>query len=277
MAQVREADATCTTDRPAEIPAKARKIYDANLERRPVDFVIVGNSSQCLIRLPDSCMIVKPGFMAGATGGGRFAEYHYTDVTGIELNTGFVNAVMAITTPAAQGNSKDFFSSGKYRSHFEASNCLPGAKALFLNSENAAKIKELRLRISAAKTVAPGADKPQVAPTAADLVDQLRGLAELRDDSILTPKEFDEAKQKILGALQNRPRDPQGSQSRPGAGVRADSCKPDFLHEHEQLPTVARCPNWLHSSRDLTVHLVTGPGLPPGPCARASYFRPSCR
>lgn len=182
------------------IPAKSKKIYDANSGSKAVDFVIVGSSSQCLVALPQSCIIVKPGFMAGATGGGRFTEFHYTDITGIEVNTGIVNAVVEVTTPAYQGKSKDFWSGGKDEDPFRVSNCLPGSKSLFCQGEGAARIEQLRVLVRKAKqvhaTAAPAATAPVV-----DHAEKIRKLAQLRADGILTAAEFDEAKQKILGSL----------------------------------------------------------------------------
>jgi hypothetical protein len=181
----------------AQIPPKARKIYDANHGPANIEFVIVGNSSQCLVALSQSCIIVKPGFMAGATGGGRFTEFHYADITGIEVNTGMINAVLEVTTPAYQGRSKDFWSAGKNEDPFKVSNCLPGSKALFCQGEGAARIEELRNRVRQAKQ---HARSPAPTP-AVDPAEQIRKLAELRDTGILTEAEFAEAKARIIGAL----------------------------------------------------------------------------
>jgi hypothetical protein len=183
-----------------QIPAKAKRIYDVNSGAKAVDFVIVGNSSQCLVALPESCIIVKPGFMAGATGGGRFTEFHYTDITGIEVNTGIVNAVVEVTTPAYQGKSKDFWSGGKNEDPYKVSNCLPGSKSLFCQGEGAARIERLRDRVRKAKR-APAGAAPQATAPVVDHAERIRQLAQLRDEGILTAAEFDEAKQKILGSL----------------------------------------------------------------------------
>lgn len=181
----------------SQIPAKARKVYDANRGSTDVDFIIVGTSSQCLIALTESCIIVKAGFMAGATGGGRFTEFHYSDITGIEVNTGMMSAVLEVTTPAYQGRSKDFWSSGKNEDPWKVSNCLPGSKALFCQGEGAERIEELRRRVRQAKQTSP-----TVTPAAAvDPAEQIRKLAELREAGVLTLEEFDEAKRRILEAM----------------------------------------------------------------------------
>lgn len=180
-----------------EIPAKARVVYEANNGSRFVDFVIEGAGSQCLVALRESCIIVKPGIMAGATGGGRFTEFHYSDITGIEVNTGMLSAVLEVTTPAYQGRSKDYWRAGPNTDPFKVSNCLPGSKPLFCQGLGASRIEELRSRVRQAK------QRPQSATSSpsTDPAEQIRKLAELRDAGILSPEEFDEAKRKILEAM----------------------------------------------------------------------------
>ena len=177
------------------IPAKARKIYDANGGSKAVEFVLGGSSSQCLVGLASSCIIVKPGFMAGATGGGRFTEFHYSDITGVEVNTGIMNAVLEITTPAYQGRSKDFWSSGKNEDPFKVSNCLPGTKALFTQGVGAGIVESLRRRVREAKNPVSQAAPPM------DPAEQIRKLAELRAAGILSEEEFAEAKGRLIRSL----------------------------------------------------------------------------
>ena len=189
-----EVSAEAAIDPYLQIPAKARKIYDANRGSTHVDFVIEGLSSQCLVALPESCIIVKPGFMAGVLGDGRFTEFHYADVTGIEVAAGVLTAVLEVTTPAYQGKSRDCRSVGKNSDPFKVSNCLPGGKPLFCQGEGAARIEELRRRARQAKKT-----PPNTTPLAAtDQAEHIRKLAELRDAGILTPEAYDDVKQKTL-------------------------------------------------------------------------------
>lgn len=46
-----------------EIPSDTKKVYDAIRGFRSIDALIVGSNHQCLVALPDSCIIVKPSLM----------------------------------------------------------------------------------------------------------------------------------------------------------------------------------------------------------------------
>ena len=181
----------------ARLSEKARAIYDANGGPRAVDFVIEGLADQYLVALADSCVIVKPGLLAGAMGGGRFTEFPYADITGVEVNSGILNAVLEVTTPAYQGKAKDFWRMGRNSDPFKVSNCLPGNILLFNTSPGAEQIEELRRRVRESKRQGPSA----TAALGPDPTEQLERLAALREKGLLTDAEFTEAKRKILGAL----------------------------------------------------------------------------
>lgn len=173
---------------------KARRLYDAQIGDPHVRFVIAGLSDQCLVALDDRCIIVKPGFMAGATGGGRVTTFQYSDVTGIEVNTGWTTGVLEVLTPSYQGvGQRDYWSSQKNESPYQVSNCLPLNKTLL--AQSAPLIEELRRSVSAAKD--RNHPSPQ-SPQARDLPAQLRELSALRDGGVLSDAEFEQAKARLL-------------------------------------------------------------------------------
>lgn len=169
-------------------------------------FVIGGGSTQgALAAFEDRCMIVKTGgmtgIMAGAAFGGRLATFHYSQVTGIEYNSGMFNGVLEILTPSYQGTAnKDFWrGTNKGRNAdsndpFTLSNCLPLDKATYKNVlPQIDQLRELVSRVHAPKGIVLPAET-----ASSSLADQLRELASLRDEGLLTEEEFAEQKRKLL-------------------------------------------------------------------------------
>ncbi|WP_165807277.1 SHOCT domain-containing protein [Nocardioides currus] len=172
----------------------------------------------------DRLAIVKTGamtsFMAGSLGGERSAVFHYTDITGIEYNSGLMNGVLEILTPSYSGSANKDFWRGSTKSRnanandpWTLSNTLPLAKAEYRSAGD--QITELRRRISIAKN--PGPSTPvstaNIAPAAATsapipppaglgegagLADQLAKLADLHQAGVLSDEEFAAAKQRLL-------------------------------------------------------------------------------
>src|SRR5438105_12481657 len=53
-----------------------------------VRFCIVGNNGQAIVALTERMLVVKKGFMAGASFGGRATSFNYSDVGAVQVNTG---------------------------------------------------------------------------------------------------------------------------------------------------------------------------------------------
>jgi hypothetical protein len=80
---------------------------------RPL-FIVAEGQAGGLVAFEDRCMIIKKGaltgWMAGSVGGGRVTTFMYTDITGLEYNSGWINGVLEILTPSYQGTAnKDFW------------------------------------------------------------------------------------------------------------------------------------------------------------------------
>lgn len=169
-------------------------------------FVLVSSgASGVLAAWDDRLAIVKTGaltsFMAGSLGGERSAVFHFTDITGIEYNSGIMNGVLEILTPSYSGGGNKDFWRGSTRSAnadsnnpFTLSNTLPLAKSEYRDA--AEPLGELRRRISAAKQRPTSAPAP--APAGSSLAEELIKLAGLRDAGVLTEEEFAAAKARLL-------------------------------------------------------------------------------
>jgi len=157
-----------------------------------VEFFLVGASDQAIVALKDRCLVLKSGFLAGSTFGGRATSFYYPDITSIEVNTGMMNGVIEICTAGHQGSTqKDYWSSDKNSDPFKVSNCIPIAKAQLPAFEP--YLKRLRDKINASKQVSA-----QAAATA-DLTVQLEKLGELKAAGVISEDEFTQAKRRLLG------------------------------------------------------------------------------
>ncbi len=158
-----------------------------------IRFALRGLNGQALVALQDRLLIIKPGFSAGALGGARVTTFYYSDITGVEANTGMMMGVIEVNTPAFPGTTtKDYWSQSRDRNPRLQSNCVPidrpGLKAF------QPYLAQLRQWIRESKQ---GAN--QSVPQAASLGDELQKLASLKESGVLTEEEFQQAKQRLIG------------------------------------------------------------------------------
>jgi Short C-terminal domain len=160
-----------------------------------------------LVAFDDRLAIIKTGgmtsFMAGSLGGERSATFHFSDITGIEFNSGFMNGVLEILTASYSGTANKDFWRGSNKSRnadsndpWTLSNCMPLLKAEY--NSYLVEINDLKSRVSRAKQVNSQVVAPQAAPATDGLVEQLQKLAGLRDSGVLSDDEFAAAKARLL-------------------------------------------------------------------------------
>lgn len=184
-----------------------------------------------LVAFEDRAVIIKTGgltgFMAGSLGGERSASFHFSDITGIEYNSGFVTGVLEVLTASYNGTANRDYWRGTAQSRnadsndpWTLSNCLPLSKAEY--TEYLPLLTELKARISASKKVIVRIEAAEVAaipaapaipaavPSAppasaitdfADLAEQLHTFAALRDSGVLTEEEFLQIKTRLIAGM----------------------------------------------------------------------------
>lgn len=166
--------------------------------------VITSSGAGVMAAFEDRLMIIKTGaitsWMAGSMGGGRSATFHYSDITGIEYNSGLMNGVLEVLTPSYSGTvAKDYWRGSSSSRNADASDPHTLSNTLPLTRQHHTQaqphLNDLRSRISAAKR--PTAAPPQQALVASSsLASQLADLAALRQTGVLTEEEFVAAKAK---------------------------------------------------------------------------------
>lgn len=146
------------------------------------------------------------GFMAGSLGGERAAVFHYSQVTGVEYNSGMMNGVLEVLTPSYDGsNNKDYWRGALDSRNADSndpwtlSNCLPLPKAEYTAA--LPHLTELRERIAMAKTPTVIVEVPEAkaVPATSTLADEIKQLSELMEAGVLSSEEFAQAKAKLIG------------------------------------------------------------------------------
>lgn len=155
----------------------------------------------------DRCMIVKvgamTGLMAGTLGGGRITTFHYSEITGIEYNSGMINGVLEVLTPSYQGTAnKDFWRATNQSRNADSndpwtlSNTLPVNKLLYQKA--LPRLNEMRAKLIDAKRPTVIMSFPAAGPSGGGFAEELSKLASLRDQGVLDESEFQAAKQAAL-------------------------------------------------------------------------------
>lgn len=183
----------------------------SNPDETPWLIVGGGLGEGCLVAFDDRLAIIKTGaitgLMAGAMGGERTTVIHFTDITGIEYNSGIMTGVLEVLTASYEGTkNKDFWrGTGAGRNAdsndpFVLSNTLPLVKSDY--KQGAKAIQQLRDRINRAKsretTVIANVTVPDGAASGAD---ELKKFADLLAAGAISQDEYDAAKRRILEAL----------------------------------------------------------------------------
>lgn len=210
--------------RPAEVSWPDTKVVGGRLSKKaslaigrqchgdePWMILVSGGSAGLLAAFADRLVIIKTGFMtsamAGSFGGERSAIFYFSDVTGLEYNSGMMSGVLEVLTASYNGTANRDYWRGSTKSRNADSNdpwTLSNTLPLMKTEYNAAlpQIGELRKRIAAAKNPTVNVTMPETvvpAAAAASLSDELRNLGELHAQGILSAEEFAAAKARLLG------------------------------------------------------------------------------
>jgi hypothetical protein len=179
-------------------------------EENPWLILVAPGGAGLLAAWDDRLAIIKTGaltgLMAGSLGGERCATFHFSDITGVEYNSGMISGVLEVLTASYSGTANRDFWRGSTASRnadsndpYTLSNTLPLPKHDYQRC--LPQVQELMQRIRKAKEPAIKAhSSPGVEPPKSGLASELKHLEELRDAGALTEEEFAMAKQKLLMA-----------------------------------------------------------------------------
>ena len=129
---------------------------------------------------------------------------HYSEMTGIQVNTGHLMGVLQVTSPSYPAVRADYWTSANKAtkagvdSATVAPNCIPIAKKQVTKWEPQLE----RLRQLIAEAHAPvKVTTPALVSSPPSAADRLKQLAELRDDGIISAEDFDAKKTQLLQEL----------------------------------------------------------------------------
>jgi hypothetical protein len=155
-----------------------------------IKVVIRGAHGQAIVGTDSRAFICKPGFMAGAAFGMELTSWSYRNVTGVQAHKGMLSGAVVLQAPGQTGNKTSYWSS-KDDNPTKAPNAIPVAGDWTEVNAGVARLREL----------IDAAHRPAAAPvptSSGGAADELRKLADLRDQGILTDEEFQAAKARVL-------------------------------------------------------------------------------
>lgn len=149
-----------------------------------------GSFGEALILTNLRLYIVKWGFMAGNTFGGRCNAFELKNITSVEFKKSLLTGSVEILTPATQNAQKSYW--GGNDSTVKADNIVSMQRDKFQLFSEAVKI--IRNKISESHQVGTINQNSEINDMA-----QLEKLAELKEKGIVTEEEFQAKKKQILG------------------------------------------------------------------------------
>jgi hypothetical protein len=176
-----------------------------NIDEVPKFIISTGTGTGVFVAFDDRCMIIKVGaltsFMAGSLFGGRVSTFPYGEITGIEYNSGWVTGVLEVLTASYEGTKNKDFWKGTLKSRnadsndpWTLSNCLPLDKTTYGQAqEHLNGLRKLITESKKATVIVNNTGTP-----GSGISEQLKELAQLRDQGILTEEEFTAAKSRII-------------------------------------------------------------------------------
>jgi hypothetical protein len=145
--------------------------------------------SQTLVITNQRAIIIKTGFMAGQTLGGKVVSFPYEHITSVEVRSSMLTGVFEISAAGIQGVEKPVFGGDKGTAR-TAPNAIPFNRKDAPKFQQGANLIRERCRQASAPTAHPVSG-----------ADEIRKLAELRDSGILTEEEFQAKKTDLLARM----------------------------------------------------------------------------
>lgn len=179
-----------------EIHSRSTKLLaDALASGEEVIGRLVGiNKSQALVLTDRRVFIIKVGWRSGQTLGGKVSSFEYRNINSVEVRASMLTGVFEIAAGGVQGKQAGYYGKKK-ESAWQLPNTVPIAKKQMKDFQLAAQA--IRERSTVAQH--PMATDPKTAQ--ADVVGQIKQLAQLRDAGVLSEAEFAAKKTEMLTRL----------------------------------------------------------------------------
>jgi hypothetical protein len=189
-----EAVVAWAIDDRAQLHKDANQLLDENLDAdEPVRAIIRGQFASAIIATDRRVFVFKKGWLSGSAFAKKLSSWDYRNVSGIRVEIGSISGTVTISAAGAEVQPQFTFIPGTH-DPAKAANAVKLDVTQFDQAKRgAAAIRSL--------IAAYASHVSQPAAAHADPSDQLRKLAELRDEGILTDDEFATKKAEILGRM----------------------------------------------------------------------------
>jgi hypothetical protein len=159
-----------------------------------VRLVIHGESNQAIIATDRRALVFKKGFMAGASFGSELTSWSYRSLTGVQIHTGMLSGAVVLQGPGQSGTRTSYWKGDESDPHM-APNAIPLTRPF----------DGARKRVAQLGRLIDDAHRQDASPAAAaassggnSVAEELRKLADLRSEGVLTDDEFATLKGKLL-------------------------------------------------------------------------------
>jgi hypothetical protein len=159
-----------------------------------VRLVINGAGSQAIIATDRRALVYKKGFMAGATFGSELTSWAYRNLVGVQIHTGMMSGAVVLQGPGQTGGRTSYWKDDDSAPH-KAPNAIPLTRPFDSAREQVAELGRI---IDEAHRRDETPRPASQAPAPDSVADELRKLADLRAEGILTEQEFADLKAKLL-------------------------------------------------------------------------------
>jgi hypothetical protein len=179
-----------------KLKGKVKSALEQNLSPEEMIRVIIrGAHGQAMIGTDTRVFVCKPGFMAGASFGVETTSWSYQNLVGVQTHKGIMSGAVALQGPGQTGQKTSYWATGK-DDPAKAPNAIPVAGGWTEVNKGVAILRQLIDQAHRAPApAAAGADT-----AASSTADELRKLAELRNEGILSEEEFQAQKERLLGS-----------------------------------------------------------------------------
>jgi hypothetical protein len=171
-------------------PEAIEAVESALSPDEPVRLVIYGASHQAMVATDRRVLVFKKGFLAGASFGSELTSWAYRHLLGVQVHTGLMTGAVVLQAPGQTGATTSNWKGGDTEP-YKAPNAIPldrpfdGARR---------RVAELGRILDAAHRASAAA----VPDRAGSIADELRKLADLRGDGVLSEQEFASLNAKLL-------------------------------------------------------------------------------
>lgn len=161
-------------------------------ENEVVKVVILGQSKQAIIATDRRAFIYKGGLLSGAMFSSQMNTWDYANISGVELRKNMASQAIVLQVPGVAPVTKTGQMDKGPNSAWEAPNAVMVARS----TDASADVSALRQLIATFHQASKGHQTPT---PQSDPIDQVKRLAELRTQGILTDEEFETKKRELLG------------------------------------------------------------------------------